>query len=312
MYRSILVPVDGSAFGEHALPVASAFAHRFEATLELVLVHVPQPLVAPGSPVYAPEFMGDRDEQTRDRGRVYLEGVVERVRRAARVPVRGTLLEGQVAERLEQHVREARADLIVMTSHGRGGPARAWLGSVAERVVRHAEVPVVVVHPTDAPVTPGDEFVFRHLLLPLDGSRFAEGAIGHATAIARRKGARVTVLTVAVALAVPLLAAAGPPPFGAASAARAYAERVAASLREEGVEAEGCVRLHANVARAILECADEHATSLIVMATHGHGAAGRVLLGGVADKVMRAAHAPVLLHRPPLEAAPASGARDVR
>src|SRR5947209_4350450 len=122
MYRKLLVPLDGSTFGEHALPLALSIARRAKAAIELVHVHVPL--------VYVDYFDDALDQDSRTREQAYLDAVVQRLATVSRVPMRAVLLTGPIVDVLQEQVLATGADLIVMTTHGRGPLSRFWLGSV--------------------------------------------------------------------------------------------------------------------------------------------------------------------------------------
>src|SRR5687767_7097586 len=118
MYRSLLVPLDGSDFGEHALPLALSLARRLGASLQIVHVY------APPWGVY--QELGGRyeaalDRELRERDRVYLDGVVKRL---AAVAPSSELLDGPVADSISRHAVATEADLLVMATHGRGPVGR--------------------------------------------------------------------------------------------------------------------------------------------------------------------------------------------
>jgi nucleotide-binding universal stress UspA family protein len=152
MYRSILVPLDGSAFGEHALPLALSIARR--ARTELLLLHVHAPLAA----VYA-EGAGYIDSQLeheiKQREQAYLDGVARRLQGPADVGVRTLLREGEVAATVRATAEGTGAGLVVMTTHGHGALARFWLGSVADKVIRDLPMPLLLVRPGGAPRSSG-------------------------------------------------------------------------------------------------------------------------------------------------------------
>ena len=134
MLHTIVVPLDGSRFSEQALIPAYRIARRLHATVELVHVFEPTlpSIYASGAPVLEPRL--DRD--LRAEARAYLEMIAARERRSADVRVAATLLEGPVVKALADHVARLDGALVVMTTHGRGGLARAWLGSVTDGLVR--------------------------------------------------------------------------------------------------------------------------------------------------------------------------------
>src|SRR4051794_21050855 len=111
MYRCIMVPLDGSAFGEHVLPLALALARRAGATLHLVHVHPPAPAVY----LEGAGFLdGSLDEEVKRQQQDYLNAVAERLTRDAPVPVTTALLEGGVAHTLAEHAAGAGVGLVVM------------------------------------------------------------------------------------------------------------------------------------------------------------------------------------------------------
>ncbi len=139
MYRRILVPLDGSELAETAIPHAELLASATRAELELIRVTLLRFLQAPGGHGHVVQEEGDREE-----AEGYLREWQQRLNdRGIRVShqVRG----GNVAEEIVGYAAATRADLIVMSTHGRTG-ARLWAyGSVAEKVLRAAPCSVLVV-----------------------------------------------------------------------------------------------------------------------------------------------------------------------
>ncbi|HEX7124705.1 MAG TPA: universal stress protein [Thermodesulfobacteriota bacterium] len=150
MYRRVLVPLDGSALAERAL----AHAERIAAPGgELVLFEVLEPeMVMPPMPPGETATVRDAERVAREmreataRARQaaerYLASVKRQVRRSD-LGVSVRVEEGQPADRITQAA--ADADAIAMSTHGRTGLAHLFMGSVAEKVIRHAPVPVLIV-----------------------------------------------------------------------------------------------------------------------------------------------------------------------
>jgi nucleotide-binding universal stress UspA family protein len=302
MFRSILVPLDGSAFGEQALPLALSIARR--AGAELHLLHVHQPVVVAFAE--GPLLVGDQlDQEIRQRQQAYLDAVLRRLAAVSPVTARPVLLEGEVVPSLRGLVASAGVDLIVMTTHGRGPLARFWLGSVADELVRHLTVPVLLVRPREGK-SPAAAEPPRHFLVPLDGSPLAERILEPAAKLAGLLGADCTLLRVVqpVYYLAPELGGfggVGPDPKllrDLQAEAEAYLGAVAARLRQQGWPAQTEVRLQPHVPRAVLETAEARGCDLIALATHGRGGLGRALRGSVADKVIRGGVLPVLVYRP--------------
>lgn len=135
MFQKILVPLDGSADAESILPQVSALARVHGA--KVLLLRVGFALVFPGADPAEAQF------RTVEEAEGYVEEV--RVRLAAGgIPAEAIVRYGFPAEEILAHSRRHGVDVIVMATHGRTGPARWVLGSVAEEVLRHADVPVLL------------------------------------------------------------------------------------------------------------------------------------------------------------------------
>jgi nucleotide-binding universal stress UspA family protein len=304
MVRSILVPLDGSKFSEWSLPPALAIARRTGAQLELVTVTVPVPPSVAGQ---IPDYDAAWESAASKQASSYLNALVERIARSGGVVVHATLRRGNVAPTLLKHAQDAGCDLVVMTTHGRGPLSRLWLGSVADAVVRHSSLPVMLIRPEeDQEVDLARERLFRHVLVPLDGSSYSAAALAAATAIGELAWGEYTLLEVIqpAFVLVPSFGAETAPYFNESllneqrAAAEKYLAGTAEQLRNRGYSVETVVRDAGSTAAAILDYAASNPIDLIAMATHGRGGLGRLLLGSVADKVVRAATAPVLLVRP--------------
>src|SRR5579863_9176370 len=118
MYTTVLVPLDGSPFGEHALPLALDVARKAGATLRLTHVRLPVSSVYSEGPLFLEDDLQSRiAERERSRWLGYLDGVAARVRQAApAVKVATVLQEGDPAETLQKDAEAAGADLVVMTT----------------------------------------------------------------------------------------------------------------------------------------------------------------------------------------------------
>jgi nucleotide-binding universal stress UspA family protein len=297
MFRSILVPLDCSPVGEHALPLAATVARKAGGRVHLAHVHT---LLLEG----VEQFDSDTDQAVRDSERKYLERVTHRLKEVG-VPADYSVLDGVVVDALEEFVHSFRADLIVMTTHGRGMFSRFWLGSVADQLLRRLTTPVLVVRPHDAEPDPSRDVPFRHALVPLDGSDLAEEALAAAVPLGVMLGARFTLLRVVTPpvtelypVAPVVAAGSGVVPAvidGLREEAEVYLGRVARPLRERGLEVTTRVTVGGGPASVILEEARAGNCDLIALATHRRRGLPRLFLGSVADKVVRGAGVPVLV-----------------
>lgn len=143
MYKNILVPLDGSELGEAALPQAMDIARCVGATL--ILMRVPD---HPMMEYYIdqPVVLADLRSRDAERARDYLDGVAARLK-AEGIDVLTRVMDGAVADAILDVAATDDVDLIAMATHGRSGFGRFLLGSVADRVTRHAAVPVILVRP---------------------------------------------------------------------------------------------------------------------------------------------------------------------
>jgi nucleotide-binding universal stress UspA family protein len=312
MYRSILVPLDGTAFGEHALPAALALARRTGARLHLVHVHVPEG--AWGALEAVPPLGAGARELVAERERAYLDGVLVRLARHLDAPVDAQVLEGPVARTLAEQARDAHVDLVVLGTHAHTGMSRLWHRGVAAYLTRHLDAPVVLVHaPEDAPAPALEaEPPLRHLLLPLGGADYAEAVLEHAAGLARAADARCTLLRVVappVEVGYTLLGQDGHVNHFQLDALReealAYLEAVAARLRARGVEARCDVVASASAAVGIADYVTaaagdpERRVDLVAMETHGLGGPAHLFAPGVVEQVVHDTTVPVLVHHAP-------------
>jgi nucleotide-binding universal stress UspA family protein len=309
VYRSILVPLDGSTFGEHALPLAVSIARRSGASLQVLHVHVTLAPVYEGTQLTFDSRIDDalvQGEQT------YLDGVVERIQRASGLRVTSALREGGVPEVIQEQVAARGADLVVMTTHGRGHLARFWLGSVADELIRRLPAPILLVRPGDALADLAGGAVLKHILIPLDGSNLAEGIIDPAVTLGTLMGADYTLLRVIRPLVIGQYDPAYPAMSGLDQTllqrlqelhtqerkeAETYLERMAAGLRARHLRVETRVVSQEQTAATILGQGREDGTDLVALETHGRSGLPRLFLGSIADKVIRASPLPVLIHR---------------
>ncbi|TVP48232.1 MAG: universal stress protein [Gemmatimonadales bacterium] len=316
-YR-IVVPLDGSRFGERALPLALSVAERTGGSLELITIAVPVVQSAGGrDAAVTGDDSGDRGEV---RARAYLDEVADRIRVAGYegALVRDVISPGNAARSIVRRVAEVEADLVIMTTHGRGPLQRAWLGSTADGVIRRSPCPVLLVRPPDAlaetepedrpPIDlsarPGP---FSRVVIPLDGSEAAERAFDSLPPLLA-EGATAHLLRIVA----PFVAGGSPYlPHTVREAqdhemvrraSAEYLDRFRGRVEASGFVAEPEVVTGGQPAVAILRASESLGAGLIAMSTSGRGGAARLLLGSVADKVVRGAPCPVLLSRTPEDA----------
>ena len=301
MFKKLLVPIDRSPLAEQALGAAASIARASGAKIELVLVHQPVPF--PGFkdvPWTAEQAKNEED---------YLAAIATEMETGASISATHTLLRGDVIRTICEHARDIDADLIVMTSHGRTGLSRLWLGSVADAVVRQSEIPVLMLRPVETEVDRKAVYPpFQRILVPLDGSALSVSILPIASELARC--GRAGLMLLRVVQPVPLVMPSVGAPFvysrvvqddaatkSLVEDARKDLDEEAHSLGDEWGAVETHVVVADNVAQAIVDFAKKNNVGVIAMSTHGRGAS-RLLVGSVVDKVLRSGAAPILLRRP--------------
>lgn len=292
--RVVIVPLDGSMLAEQAVALGEELAHTLGASL--ALVHVLESL---------PAVSGGMD---RAAAGTYLAGMARLL--GERVPIETRILSGDPAQALLALSHEPSESMIVMSTRGRSGVGRFIFGSVTDRVIRAASVPVTVLR---QPERDGD-VTLRHLLVPLDGSELAEAALPLAVELARQRGA--TIGLVRVAEIYPVGPYGGhstetlPPDDGllaelteqARDDARSYLDGIVGELRDRGARAVWEVRVGRPVDE-IIRAAETTAADLVIMSTHGRGGIQRWAFGSVTDEVLRSGVAPVMVIPPGMRAA---------
>jgi nucleotide-binding universal stress UspA family protein len=291
--KRVIVPLDGSVLSEHAIPLAAFLAKTLDRELEFV--HAIEHPIRDDTP----DRMIEPDPATVKQGLLEVAG-----RYDLAMPAHFSVFVGDPVVRLLRMSERDPDTIIVMATHGRGGFGRMLLGSVADKVVRGAAGPVVLVRP--ALSEPETFKGLDKLLIPLDGSALAEGVLSHGVELARRTGASLHLVRVVESLWS--LAYPTSPYDGAApdpqviqdldeqvkEDARAYLDDMGSRLRAEGIE----VTWEVATGRAvdeILFSAGELPADLILTTTHGRGGLSRVFQGSVATSLMTHSTVPLLV-----------------
>lgn len=315
-----MVSVDGSDFSERAVHYATALAAKSGAEVHLTLVHEPMPTWA------ADPSAGSLDEQARQGEQAYLDSLIKKTAAETKVTVTGDiigplganafeehavrqgftdhLLNRPVAAALALHAEERRADMVVMSTHGRGAIRRLWLGSVAEQLVWQIHVPVLLVKPEQEN---GELWSrsFDHILLPLDSSEESEAVIETAMSFGKLFGARFTLLQVQ---GEPFAYGGIPPQMSPeavaalvdqqSSAVKTYLDGVVDRFEAAGLEAEAMTVQGESPTSGILQVAQERGVELIALSTHG-GGVKTMLMGSVTARVVQRSEVPILVVTPP-------------
>jgi nucleotide-binding universal stress UspA family protein len=287
MIGTIIVPLDGSELSERALKIGEAMAHRSDADLLLVRIG---------------RIGADEPEMATIRA--YLQQkAAECSGKVATFTDRGRPATS-IIDLAHRHVDP----IVVMSTRGRGGIHRWMAGSVADEVVRGAEIPVLLVR-GDQEILDAGSLDLRSILLPVDGSPYSESAIDYAIELAKLFGSTIHLLRVVDT----------PSAYGMLSRhmetaatgdlldeiiesmrneANVYVEEISARIRDSGVEVKTTV-LEGFPGEQLVEHERRGFFQLVVMATAGRSGVSRVVFGSVAERVLKMGRSPVMMIRPP-------------
>jgi nucleotide-binding universal stress UspA family protein len=287
--KRIIVPLDGSELSEKALGLGQVLARAYGATLELAHV-LEEPVMLDLLPSL---LLPDRQAAEK-----YLRDVAKET--PEDIETATYVIRGNATEELLKLTRDAPDTMLVMSTHGRGGLGRIMYGSVADKVLRGATVPVALVRG-------GVEVQETHLhniLVPIDGSELSEMGLAMAVDLAEHSGAAITMVRVVEPIWASAYGA-----FAEASIlaspqileieeqlqadARAYLDRIANDLRERGLRVGWEVR-GGRPADEIIRAAETTSADIIVISTHGHGGIRRFALGSVTNEVLHRGITPMV------------------
>ncbi|MEX2247948.1 MAG: universal stress protein [Dehalococcoidia bacterium] len=288
----ILVPLDGSELAEGALPYAVTLAKVLRAPLALLTVwEGTESELGATFPALALEV----EQKATQHFATYLEGVKGRMKG---MNVETLMRSGEAGEETLRAITESGARMIVIATHGRSGVGRWMYGSTAGHLLRHAQVPVVAVGP-HALARSAKDAAFRHLMIPLDGSKLSEEALPVARQLAAAAKARLSLVR-AVRWAVQAYPYTLPETYvpqideELEAGARAYLKRQREAVTD--VEADAFV-VRGAIAEGLIDFVEKEKVDLVVMTTHARAGLARAALGSTADRLLQGA-APVMLIRP--------------
>lgn len=300
MFNNILVPLDGSGLAEEALFVAQKLAQTNNAQLYTLRVAAAETMGIVPMPPYDVRFPVRLTEEKWEQSRAYIYAIARQYSLVDR-PIIPLVKRGHPAEAILSSAEDHAIDLIIMSTHGRSGLSRWTLGSVTERVLRHATCPVMTIRSAQK---------IKKILITLDGSELAESVIQPTLEIAHAMGAEVTMLRVDEIHT---------PDFAAVAAieqvehglgesialaeyhkAEDYIQQLVQRYHHEGVKIRAAIT-DGHVAKSILTVADNADFDMIAMSTHGRSGVRRWVYGSVTEKVLRAFDGSMLVLRPEIE-----------
>lgn len=319
MFKRILVPLDGSKQSEEAIPVAARIAHATGATIVFVEVVLP--------PVEFGTYTVNRTiplkpgafERREEAVASYLSSIPETyANELAGIQIELDVAAGAVSSEICEVTRLEGVDLIVLCSHGETGLKRWAFGSIAQEVVRHSPVQVLVINQDDAHRPLLDATHPLRVLVPLDGSPLAEGAILPTAYL-------VTALTASLQNELHFLRVVDlPSAYGkmksqahisdlvheeakqeAEKYVQSVAERCATDFASFNLQVSSSVVDSTDVSRTIVQeaaqardVAKSTGYDLIALATHGRSGLRRLLMGSVTEHVLGETKLPMFIVRP--------------
>lgn len=301
MYKKIIVPLDGSALAEQALDPAIFLAKQAKAKLVLLSAAETKTIVATETTSgQGAQILERPHDHSQEALSTYLHGL-----RQEKIPssIESTIkvVEGEAAGVILDTAVAEGVDLIIMSTHGRSGISRWIMGSVTERVLRHAPYPVLVIRePTQ----------FNKMLITLDGSKISEHAIYPGTALAKYFGSHVTLLSVEPADSldpsyVEMMDAVEP---GLGDVligdfyhrTESYLQKTARWMQPNIEQEIDIAPKTGPITPVILDHIESNDIDITVLATHGRTGLRRWLYGSVTEKILRSTSCALLVVRPPL------------
>jgi nucleotide-binding universal stress UspA family protein len=301
MFTHLIVPLDGSPLAESVLPAAVAVATRLQA--HVTLLHV----IERAAPA---KVHGERHLTQKADADTYLAEVAVRLSSAGiDSNAEVVQVDGDVANTIAARASQLGADLVVLCTHGRRGVRGFLYGRVAQQVLSHLAVPVLLLPPAKDTAKPTD-FEIHRVLLPLEWTHQADETIAAACAIASAFSAEVLLITVVPTVntmsgsrgaALRLL------PNTAAAVlddevgrAQDYLSNVREKLATAGVRSEAMVE-RGEPFRILADTSARRDVDAIVMATHGRAGVSVVWSGSIAARILERTPLPILLIRVPAD-----------
>lgn len=317
MFKSILVPLDGSSRAESAIPVAARIARAYGASITLLRIAE--------TPVEYGLYLAPPSSYTKEVIDADIAGLKEYLEKVAQsedlagITVEMKALFGAVAPTIIAAAEVYHVGLIVMCSHGYTGFKRWMLGSVADKITRHAPVPVLILREgASLPALASHQPV--RALAALDGSSLSEAmfepvaylvaGLAHATSQqGELRLLRVVDLPFTSGKLKSQTYIDSKTRDEAVKVAQDYLGTLTARLGESGladlnISVTASVASDPDVAEAIIkqaESVESGPVDLIALATHGRGGMQHFVMGSVTERVLHHSNLPLLIVRPPKE-----------
>jgi nucleotide-binding universal stress UspA family protein len=303
MYSKILVPLDGSDIAECVLPYVESVA-TWKKQTEITFLYVTQPLDVP---LTDKKFKTLIESEAKSGARSYLDKLMDRIK--IKDNVKHIVRVGKSAETIIDYAEEHKMKLIIMATHGRSGISRWTRGSVADKVLHNANIPVWLIKADTASKT----FLKRgqkiKILVTLDGSKLAEESLASVIELSKQYGidnVELTLFRVSELFSPPYIY---PPEMPISieeyleyekkrttEICHSYLENISKELTQEGLNVKTAVE-EGIPADIIINFAKEQSIDLIVMSTHGRTGFSHWAFGSIAEKVLKGAPCTIFLVR---------------
>jgi nucleotide-binding universal stress UspA family protein len=298
MYTRMLIPLDGSKTAENVLPYGRILARTFQIPVELMEV-----LDIAGMASHVAAEKARRLDTVVTEGERSSEQYLKKIASSfSGVNVSCTVERGRPEDVIVEKAAADKTTLIAMATHGRSGMSRWLLGSIAEKVLRAATNPLLLVRANEEALTEG-EAVLRSIIVPLDGSELAESVLPTAVKFARLLNVGMVLFR---AYELPASAYYGRENYlpnyeelknRLKEQAQDYLDKRIEAIKAEGVQRVSSVLIEGPGPNEIIDYARKTPNALITMCTHGRSGVKRWVLGSVTEKVVRHSGDPVLVMR---------------
>jgi nucleotide-binding universal stress UspA family protein len=284
MWKKILVPLDGSDLAELALPYAEELANAFKS--EIILLHVSEP----------------SESHYQHMHELYVKEVSDRIKERIR-RVTPVVVSGKPADEIINYADKNKVGLIIMTSHGHSGIMSWATGSIANKLLQAADVPLLLVRAAKPKRKVQREVLLNRILLPLDGSKAGEAAVAYVGELMSRLESEVTLFGV-ISSGQHIRSVGGldyinyPPEQMEMfkKEAQEYLDGVYRRLRRRKGSVKVTINVGAgDVGQEILKFAEDKKVNLIAISSHGHSGIEKWVFGSIANKVVLNSKAPVLV-----------------
>jgi nucleotide-binding universal stress UspA family protein len=303
MFNKIVVPLDGSVLAEKALPYAAQLARIFEAEIVLLRGAVAHVYWGDIPPEDSWEVAQEATEYLKVVKALLTDPVIAPSLPPEKVSFR--VVDSDTPVALAETAREAMADLIVMTTHGRSGISRLFMGSTAMGVLHATNLPIVLIHPQEQHFDYASEANLTNILVTLDGTTGAEAILESVSEFAKVARATLTLLRVVAPVYYPSPGIFSPHAYYPPELidqeinereleVKQYLAKIQGELTQKGISSRIAVEIGLTTEN-ILNYIAHNKPQMIAMATHARNYLGRLVLGSVADELIRKTNLPVLL-----------------